>query len=83
MLDRPTVHTIGLGNLAGLPRGGAAIVRGLAGHPELRCRLQEMGFTPGCVVRLVAKAAFGGPLAFQVRGSLVALRRSDAACVEV
>ena len=46
-------------------------------------RLQEMGFTPGCPVRLVAKAAFGGPMAFQVRGSLVALRRSDAACVEV
>lgn len=83
MLDRPTMQTSGLGNLAGLPRGESAIVRGLAGHPELRCRLQEMGFTPGCVVRLVAKAAFGGPLAFQVRGSLVALRRSDAACVEV
>ena len=83
MLDRPTMHTSVLGNLANLERGGSAIVRGIAGHPELRCRLQEMGFTPGCVVRLVAKAAFGGPLAFQVRGSLVALRKSDAACVEV
>lgn len=83
MLDRPSVPSSVLGNLAGLSRGGSAIVRGLAGHPDLRCRLQEMGFTPGCRVRLVAKAAFGGPLAFQVRGSLVALRRSDAACVEV
>lgn len=83
MLDRPTVPPGVLGNLSALPRGGSAIVRGIAGHPDLRCRLQEMGFTPGCQVRLVAKAAFGGPLAFQVRGSLVALRRSDAACVEV
>lgn len=83
MLDRPSMHTSVLGNLANLERGGSAIVRAIAGHPELRCRLQEMGFTPGCVVRLVAKAAFGGPLAFQVRGSLVALRKSDAACVEV
>lgn len=83
MLDRPMVPSGVLGNLSGLPRGGSAVVRGIAGHPDLRCRLQEMGFTPGCPVRLVAKAAFGGPLAFQVRGSLVALRRSDAACVEV
>lgn len=83
MLERPTMHASVLANLAGLPRGESAVVRGIAGHPDLRCRLQEMGFTPGCQVRLVAKAAFGGPMAFQVRGSLVALRRSDAACVEV
>jgi Fe2+ transport system protein FeoA len=42
-----------------------------------------MGFTPGCPVRLVARAAFGGPMAFQVRGTLVALRRTDAACIEI
>ena len=68
----------GLGNLAQLRRGATATVTGLGGHPELRARLQELGFVPGSEVRLVAAAAFGGAMAFQVRGSMVALRRSDA-----
>jgi len=83
MLDRGGHHSVRRGNLAQLSRGAAAVVRNLGGHPELRSRLQEMGFTPGCPVRLVARAAFGGPMAFQVRGTLVALRKADAACVEI
>lgn len=83
MLDRGTQHTGFHGNLAEIPRGASAIVRTVGGHPDLRSRLQEMGFTPGCPVQLVAKAAFGGPLAFHVRGTLVALRKADAACVGI
>lgn len=60
----------------------ASILR-VGGHSSLSQRLQELGFTPGATVRLVAKAAFGGAMAFQVRGSTIALRRSDAACVEI
>ena len=55
----------------------------MGGHSTLSQRLQELGFTPGATVRLVAKAAFGGAMAFQVRGSTIALRRADAACVEI
>ena len=69
--------------LANLEHNGTAVVHALQGHPELRSRLQEIGFVPGSEVRLVAKAAFGGPLAFQLRGSTIALRRSDAACILV
>lgn len=69
--------------LSEVARGATAVVRAVGGHPELRSRLQEMGFTPGSRVRVVARAPFGGPLAFQLRGSMVALRRSDAACVEI
>lgn len=83
MLDHGSHSKSRHGNLAQLSKGSAAVVRSLGGHPELRSRLQEMGFTPGCPVRLVARAAFGGPMAFQVRGTLVALRRTDAACIEI
>jgi len=69
--------------LAHLEKNSMAVIHALQGHPELRSRLQEIGFTPGSEVRLVARAAFGGPLAFQLRGSMVALRRSDAACILV
>lgn len=70
-------------NLSHLGNGQEASIRGLGGHATLRSRLQELGFTPGVNVRLVAKAAFGGAMAFQVRGSTIALRRADAACVEI
>lgn len=70
-------------NLSHLGNGQEASIRNVAGHTILRQRLQELGFTPGASVRLVAKAAFGGAMAFQVRGSTIALRRVDAACVEI
>lgn len=61
----------------------SATIRGITGHPSLRARLQELGFTPGATVCMVARAAFGGALACQVRGSTIALRRADAGCVEL
>ena len=70
-------------NLSLLKTGQVASVQTVRGNEALSQRLQELGFTPGITVRLMAKAAFGGALAFHVRGSMVALRRSDAACVEV
>ncbi|MEK7394429.1 MAG: FeoA domain [Fibrobacterota bacterium] len=69
-------------DLSQLDNGQEVAIRSVAGHSTLRQRLQELGFTPGATVRLVAKAAFGGAMAFQVRGSTIALRRADAACVE-
>lgn len=69
--------------LAQMRHGSTAKVRSLDGHPDLRLRLQEMGFTPGVEVRLVARAAFGGPIAFALRGTTVALRREDAHCIQL
>lgn len=70
-------------NLADLGIRQSATIRDVTGHPTLRSRLLELGFTPGSTVRLVARGAFGGALACQVRGSTVALRRADACCVEL
>jgi Fe2+ transport system protein FeoA len=70
-----------MNTLAHMEKGGAGVIQSVQGQPELRFRLQEMGFTPGAEVRLVAKAAFGGPMAFALRGTTIALRRSDADCV--
>lgn len=70
-------------NISQLGYGQEASIRLVRGHSTLSERLQELGFTPGASVRLVAKAAFGGAMAFQVRGSTIALRRADAACIEI
>lgn len=70
-------------SLSDLKLRQSATIRAVAGHPSLRSRLQELGFTPGTTVHLVARAPFGGALACQLRGSTIALRRADACCVEL
>ena len=46
-------------------------------------RLYSLGLIPGAEVQLLAKIAFGGPVAVSLRGSRIALRRQDAACIGV
>ena len=41
----------------------------------------DLGFTPGAGVRCLFAAPSGDPRAYMVRGSVIALRRADAALV--
>jgi ferrous iron transport protein A len=75
-------------SLVDLPVGRPARVAGLqAGSDpesdELGLRLAELGFLPGESVTVVARAAFGGPLAVRIGDSTFALRRREAAVVRV
>ncbi|MEO9101329.1 MAG: FeoA family protein [Burkholderiaceae bacterium] len=55
-----------------------------AAAPEWARWLDEIGFTPGEQVTLMARGAFGGdPLVVRVGTSTFALRRAEAACVRV
>ncbi len=63
--------------------GASVTIRELAGEPETRLRLLELGFTPGQVVTPLARAPFGGPVAVAVRGTIVALREAEASCIQV
>jgi ferrous iron transport protein A len=51
-------------------------------HPSSR-RILEFGFTPGQVIELFSKATFNDPIAILIRGSLVAIRRSEADCIKI
>lgn len=46
-------------------------------HPSSR-RILEIGFTPGQQIQLVNTTSFSDPLAFAIRGSLIAIRRNEA-----
>ena len=48
-----------------------------------RVRLQELGFLPGAVVTALQESPFGDPVAYGVLDTVIALRRSDAACIEI
>jgi ferrous iron transport protein A len=51
-------------------------------HPSAR-RILEIGFTPGQQIELMNSSFFNDPLAFSIRGSLIALRRNEADCIKV
>lgn len=48
---------------------------------ELTPRLIEMGFFPGKRVKALFRAPFGGPVAFDLLGSIVSLRLDEAKLV--
>ena len=49
-------------------------------HPSAK-RLLEVGFTPGQEIELVNKSVFNDPIAISLRGTVIALRKSDADCI--
>ncbi len=59
-------------------------VKAPAGAPEWELWLAEIGFIPGERVTLMARARPGGdPLVVRIGDSTFALRRAEAACVQV
>ena len=63
--------------LASLSEGECAAVRTVALPGEFKRRLFELGFTPGTQVRCIRKAPSGSPVAFSVKGAVIALRNED------
>jgi ferrous iron transport protein A len=51
-------------------------------HPSSK-RLIEHGFTPGQKIELVNKSLFNDPIAVSIRGTLIALRKSEANCIKL
>ncbi|MBQ8440376.1 MAG: ferrous iron transport protein A [Clostridia bacterium] len=49
----------------------------------MRRRLQELGLVPGTVVECVGKSPGGDPLAYLIRGAVIAIRAGDASKIEV
>jgi Fe2+ transport system protein FeoA len=52
------------------------------GEPAGR-RLLDLGFTPGSRVRVVRRAPLGDPVEYELRGSRICLRRSEAERIRV
>ena len=69
--------------LDSVPVGGSARVLGIRGQDVLAQRLQDLGFWPGTAVEVVCSAPFGGPVVYRLRGYRLALRRDEAARVQV
>lgn len=63
--------------------GASLLVASVTGDDALARRLADLGFWPGAQVEVVRRAPFGDPTAYQLHGYRIALRRDEAARVQV
>lgn len=70
--------------LCDLTAGASAVIQDIpSGHDEHITRLRELGLVPGTKIRLVRRAPFGDPIEVSVRGSRLAMRRSEAKHIRI
>ena len=70
-------------SLEQLAIGESAILGEMTLPEAASMRLQEMGLLPGASIRLVRRAPLGCPMEFDVAGSRLAIRVSDASNIFV
>ncbi len=66
-----------------LPAGSAAKVTRVHGDGVVSKRLMEMGVIPGTEIRMIKSAPFGDPMQIRILGYSLALRRNEAASIEI
>ena len=65
-----------------LPGQNATVLQNFS-QGESKRRLEDLGLTPGCSVACVFQASAGDPVAYRVRGTLLALRKKDTGTIWV
>lgn len=69
--------------LDALPLGESAVVTALCSTAAERRRMLDLGFVPGMRVRTLHTSPWNDPVAYGVRGAVIALRRADARRVQI
>ena len=65
-------------DLSQLKPGEKGRIKEINQYSAVRRRLRDMGFVPGADLICVFAAPSGSPIAFYVKGAIVALRREDS-----
>ncbi|MDR2933101.1 MAG: ferrous iron transport protein A [Oscillospiraceae bacterium] len=70
-------------NLTNLKTGDSARVKALLATGGIRRRLMDLGLVEGTTVKCVQESPSGDPVAYGIRGAIIALRREDAGTILV
>lgn len=66
-----------------LPLGKKAIVKSLISNGDHRRRMLDLGLISNTVVEALQKSPAGDPVAYQIRGTVIALRSEEASRILV
>jgi len=64
--------------LFNMREGSSATVRRLLNEGDMRRRLQDMGLIEGTSVMCLQRSPAGDPIAYLIRGAVIALRKEDS-----
>ncbi|MCL1903357.1 MAG: ferrous iron transport protein A [Oscillospiraceae bacterium] len=65
-------------NLTNMCVGESAQVALLLNKGSIRTRLEDLGLIPGTRIHCIHKSPYGDPVAYEIRGAVIALRSDDA-----
>lgn len=69
--------------LCDISPGDIGVVSGMRTEGSIRRRLRDIGFVEGAKVECIMKSPLGDPVAYLIKGAVIALRREDAASITV
>ncbi|MBC8569903.1 FeoA family protein [Zongyangia hominis] len=69
--------------LSGITEGQTARVSGLLSTGSMRRRLQDIGLIEGTDITCLQKSPAGDPVAYLIRGAVIALRSEDSSQIVV
>lgn len=70
-------------SLSSLPLGEEAIVCDILSDGPIRRRLMDLGLIAGTHVRALFRSPSGDPVAYEIRGAVIALREEQASRVTI
>ncbi len=65
-------------SLSSLVPGECGVIKSVGGAQSMKRRLFDLGLVPGTKILCVVKSPLGDPVAYFVRGTMIALRRCDS-----
>ena len=69
--------------LDSLKPGEAGTILRIHAEPVLKLHLMELGFVAGSSIAFLMSTPFGDPNIYALRGTSIALRKSEAQCIRV
>lgn len=69
--------------LASIPAGKKGCIRSVGATGAMRRRLLDLGFVEGAEAECLFAAPSGNPRAYLIRGTVIALRNTDASTIFV
>jgi ferrous iron transport protein A len=70
-------------SLDSLKPGQSGTILGVYADPVLKLHLMELGFVPGSPIAFLMSTPFRDPNIYALRGTSIALRKSEAECIRV
>ena len=81
--ERETAGTEAGATLDSLKPGEGGTILRVAADPALKLHLMELGFVTGSSITFLMSTPFGDPNIYSLRGTSIALRKSEAQCIRI